>query len=355
MALGLYIHVPFCKRKCAYCDFYSQTDAAPAEAYVRAVIRNIKHYNEKYDTVYFGGGTPSLLSPEMTGGILDAADIEAGAEITAECNPDSAEKNRLSGFRSAGINRLSVGIQSFDDRELAALGRLHNSAQAVQALKNAVSAGFDNISADLMLGIPFQTPHSLKKNITMLVSLGVTHISAYMLKIEEGTPLFSDKDMINRCADDDLTAELYGIAAEEMKKEGFYRYEISNFSKKDRECCHNLKYWRCGDYIGIGPSAHSCAYGKRFAVKSDLNGFIADNVQKTYVTEEEPYSEEERLMLSLRLSEGYDTGGSLKMLNAAKPLEKGGFLTVSDGRIRLTDKGVTVSNEIICRLAENGL
>lgn len=355
MSKGLYIHVPFCRRKCAYCDFYSQTDLSLGEDYVNAVIRNIKAYNEKYDTVYFGGGTPSLLSPQMISRIISAADIDSSAEITAECNPDSASPEKLVGYRSAGVNRLSVGIQSLDDKELAALGRLHNSEQTASALKNAAKAGFENISADLMLGIPFQTAESVKKNIAGLSALGITHLSAYMLKIEEGTPLSRDKSLINSCADEDTLAEFYDTAVNALENAGLHRYEISNFSKKGYECRHNLKYWRCEDYIGIGPSAHSCAYGKRFAVYENTEDFIKREKQETYITEDTPYSEEERLMLSLRLTEGYNAARFPKMLTAASTLEQAGFLTISDDRIRLTTKGFLVSNEIICILAEKGL
>lgn len=356
--IGLYIHVPFCRRKCAYCDFYSLSgceDIIPD--HVNAVIRNIKAQGRRYDTVYFGGGTPSLLSGAQIYDILNAADIANGAEISAECNPDSADAGKLSELRAAGINRLSVGIQSFDDRELAALGRLHSASQAENAIKNARKAGFENISADLMLGIPYQSIGSLRRNIRLLSELEATHVSAYMLKIEENTPLAADRELISAAADGDEAADFYLEAVSLLEKAGFYQYEISNFSRKGFECRHNLKYWRCEDYIGIGPSAHSCADGKRSFVPNDLTDFIGRDVQKTVVTDDMPCTASEKIMLALRLTEGLelsDTGENAdRILRAAMPLAEHGFLTLNGGRLALTVKGFLVSNEIICRLTEN--
>lgn len=357
MNKGLYIHVPFCRRKCAYCDFYSLSGKDDLiDDYTKAVIRNIKAYGGRYDTVYFGGGTPSLLSGSQIYSILSAADIADGAEISAECNPDSASPEKLHDMKSAGINRLSVGIQSFDDRELKCLSRLHNAAQAEDALKNASKAGFDNISADLMLGIPYQDEKTLEKSIKKLSELPVTHISAYMLKIEEGTPLYNEHELISVCADDDTAADLYEKTAEQLEQNGFMRYEISNFSKKGYECAHNMKYWECKDYLGIGPSAHSCTDGKRFAVPDDINGFIHLPCQETYITDDSPCGEEERLMLGLRLAKGiclseYKSGS--RLLKAAEIFEKNGLVEISDDMIRLTTRGSLVSNDIICRLIEN--
>lgn len=355
---GLYIHVPFCRRKCAYCDFYSLSgseDIIPR--YVSAVIRNIKAQGRRYDTVYFGGGTPSLLSGRQVYDILNAADIQNNAEISAECNPDSADIHKLTELRSAGIDRISVGVQSFDDMELSALGRLHGSEQAENALKNAKKAGFENISADLMLGIPYQDIASLRKSIERLSGLDVTHVSAYMLKLEEGTPLADNSALIEKTADGDEMADLYLETVRLLTDAGYDQYEISNFGKRDFECRHNLKYWRCEDYIGIGPSAHSCADGRRFAVPSDLNDFISRDVQQIIVTDDDPCTPAERLMLALRLTEGVSLAdyceNADKLLKAAKPLEAHGFVTLHGGRLALTVKGFLVSNEIICRLTED--
>ena len=211
---GLYIHVPFCRRKCLYCDFYSQTDLSLTDSYVKAVVRNIRAANITADTVYFGGGTPSLLSGAQIYDILSAADISADAEISAECNPDSATLQLMRDFRAAGINRLSIGIQSFNDDELKMMGRLHNSRQAAEAIQNAQKAGFENISADLMLGLPYQTEETVRDNIRKLAELNVTHISAYMLKIEENTPLAGCPELVSAAADDDKSADIYLMAVD---------------------------------------------------------------------------------------------------------------------------------------------
>lgn len=357
MNKGLYIHIPFCRRKCAYCDFYSLTgNEGLTEKYTQAVIRNIHFYGGAFDTVYFGGGTPSLMSGRQMYDILSAAHIADNAEISSEVNPDSATSEKLKDFKAAGINRISIGIQTFDDRELKMLGRLHNSGQAAEAVKNAQKAGFDNISADLMLGLPYQKAETVTENIRMLSELDVRHISAYMLKVEESTPLASDKKLLENIADDELSADIYLEAVNCLEKHGFYQYEISNFARSGFECSHNLKYWRCEDYIGIGPSAHSCNNGKRFAVPKDIAGFIDNDIQEVIVTDDMPCGISERLMLALRLSEGFEisqTGKySDKLKAAAVPMEKHGLLKINKDRICLTAEGFLVSNEIICRLSE---
>ena len=357
MNKGLYIHIPFCRRKCAYCDFYSLAgNEELTEEYTQAVIRNIRNYNDTFDTVYFGGGTPSLMSGRQIYDILSAADIADDAEISSEVNPDSATPEKLRDFKSAGINRISIGIQTFDDNELKMLGRLHNSGQAVKAVKNAHRAGFENISADLMLGLPYQKAETVTENIRRLAELDVRHISAYMLKVEDGTSLASDELLLENIADDELSADIYLEAVSCLDKYGFHQYEISNFAKSGYECRHNLKYWRCEDYIGIGPSAHSCNDGRRFAVPRDIDGFIHSDVQKVIVTDNAPCSLSERLMLALRLSEGFEISQAGKysesLKAAAVPMEKHGLLKINNGRICLTAEGFLVSNEIICRLSE---
>lgn len=355
--IGLYIHVPFCRRKCAYCDFYSLAGAESLiDDYAAAAVRNIKAIGRSCDTVYFGGGTPSLLSPHHIYDMLVTADLAENAEISAECNPDSADYEKLCGFKAAGINRISVGIQTLCDREIESIGRLHNSEQAITAIKNARKAGFENISADLMLGLPYQTEATVRENITRLCGLGVTHISAYMLIIEEGTPLADNIELINAAADDDMSADFYEMAVDALAEYGLRRYEISNFAAEGFECRHNLKYWRCEDYIGVGPSAHSCEGGKRYAVEKDLNSFISSPLQHTVITDDAPCTLDERIMLALRLAEGFDLSlageYAHKLIDAARPLERHSLLTVQNNRIALTEKGFPVSNEIICKLTD---
>lgn len=352
---GLYIHVPFCVRKCPYCDFYSVAGADSLRAdYAAAVVRNLRHYHERFDTVYFGGGTPNLIAPHMAE-ILSAADIAQGAEISAECNPASADEDTLKAMRNAGINRLSVGVQSMQDKELERLGRLHNSAQAEQLILSAEKAGFDSISADIMLGVPGQTAQSLADTIERLAELPVQHISAYMLTLEPATPFGKSppKDM----ADDEQMADLYALCQQLCEKHGFVQYEISNFAKRGYQCRHNLKYWRDEEYLGIGAAAHSFYGGKRFAVPKDLRRFIAEPRQPVEITDDSPGDYDERVMMGLRLSEGIPEE-LYKPLEKALRLLPGEYYRLENGRLSLTGKGFPVYNYIVSLLLahkEDGL
>ncbi|MDE7295503.1 MAG: radical SAM family heme chaperone HemW [Oscillospiraceae bacterium] len=357
MNKGLYIHIPFCQRKCRYCDFFSVTDLTLAEDYIKALIRNIKAYGETFNTVYFGGGTPSLLTAGQIYDILSAANITTNAEISMECNPNSADKKYLSELRTTEVNRLSFGIQSLNDNELHALGRLHNSAEAIAAVQNAHAAGFENISADLMLATPGQTMNSLNDTIERLCQLPLTHISAYMLKIETGTPLAADEKLLQTLPDDDEEAEMYLLTVNLLKEKGFAQYEISNFAKAEHECRHNLKYWHCEEYLGIGTGAHSYLNGVRFEVPKNMEDFLKSERQQEVITDSVPGSLSERLMLALRLSEGFPISEAEeyanKLISAAAPMEKAGLLKISEDRIALTPEGFLVSNEIILRLTES--
>ncbi len=348
--IGLYIHVPFCVMKCRYCDFYSVTDLTLTDLYTEAVIHNIKAYGRSFDTVYFGGGTPSLLTPKQIDSILSSANITADAEISMECNPNSVTENYLREVRSAGVNRLSFGVQSFDDRELEMLGRLHNSAQAIEAIESAHSVGFDNISADLMLAVLGQTFDSLGRSLDTVARLPLTHISAYMLKVEDGTPLASDENLLAQIPDEDDTADMYLAAVEKLGVSGFEQYEISNFSKVGFECRHNLKYWRCEEYLGIGPAAHSFVVGRRFACPKDLCRFISAETQDTVVLDDGGNAEE-KLMLALRLTkEGLVLADYPEAEKRAAVLIANGLLKKEKGTLKLTPEGCLVSNQIICRL-----
>lgn len=343
---GLYIHIPFCRRKCLYCDFYSVVpEDGAAQRYREAVVRNIRHYGGSFDTVYFGGGTPILLADEL-GEMLRAADISEDAEITAECNPCEMDMRTLSTLREAGINRISVGVQSFRDAELSALGRRHDAETAVRAIENAAAAGFRDISLDLMLGIPQQTAQSLDETLRIAAGLPVTHISAYMLKIEESTPFGQNTPLL---PDEDETADMYLQTVQRLSQSGLSQYEISNFARDGCSCRHNLKYWRREEYLGIGPAAHSFIDGRRYAVARDLNGFLSSAVQAELVTDGCPDEYEERVMLGLRLSEGIPE-------ELWKPLESGlqrvpkNYYRIEDGRLSLTAEGFLLSNEIISLL-----
>lgn len=344
---GLYIHVPFCVRKCPYCDFYSLSGAEELySGYAAAVRRNLAYYSEPFDTVYFGGGTPNLISLHMAE-ILSAVNIAPGAEITSECNPASAGSDTLKAMRRAGINRLSVGVQSLQDNELQKLGRLHNSSDAEKLIISAEKAGFDNISADIMLGIPGQTAASLADTLKRLSRLPVQHISAYMLTLEPATPF--GKNPPADMADDEQMADLYSLCQELCGELGFIQYEISNFARKGYECRHNLKYWRDEEYLGIGPAAHSFYEGKRFAVPKDLRGFIAAPRQITEITDDSPGDYDERVMMGLRLAEGIPEKLYNPLLPGLKLLPPEYYL-LENGRLRLTAAGFPVYNYIVSLL-----
>ncbi len=350
--VGLYIHVPFCLSKCPYCDFYSvRYSAEQAHAYAEAVIRNIRHYSAHYDTVYFGGGTPILLYRHI-GSILSSADIADGAEITVEANPCMAEPEILEALHKAGVNRLSFGVQSMNADELVFLGRRHTTEQAVSAVKNSHSAGFENISADMIIGLPGQTEKKISYTAERLAELGVNHISAYILKIEENTPFAVSRPEL---PDDDRTAELYLYTVKRLAELGFPQYEISNFAEQEFRSRHNLRYWRCEEYIGIGAAAHSYYNGKRFCTPRDIASFIQNEHQITGITDDHPGGWEEYAMLKLRLTEGitfaeaerYGRRGEL-IQKAAKLPER--LVSVSGSGISLTPEGFLVSNSVIGEL-----
>ncbi|MBE6860729.1 MAG: radical SAM family heme chaperone HemW [Ruminococcus sp.] len=355
--LGIYIHVPFCAQKCPYCDFYSGSYTASAmDAYINALIRNFKAYSESIcvDTVYFGGGTPSLLNGTQLQYILDELKksfrLNENAEITIEANPSTLNFNKLCEYKSAGVNRLSLGVQSLNSSELEFLGRHHTPERALKAVCDAQKAGFENISCDLMIGLPKQTEDEILSSIKQLASLDITHFSSYILKIEEGTPFYKN-NISDKLPDDDYVSELYLQMCEMMKSYGYEQYEISNFAKESYQSRHNNRYWKCQDYIGIGPAAHSCYNGARFAVKPDLNDFISAPKQNVTITDDNPYTFEEKAMLRLRLSEGLllsECGEKAdNIIKKADMLEKSGYISFDGKKIALTSKGFVVSNSII--------
>lgn len=356
--LGIYIHVPFCGKKCAYCDFYSVNwTKSQAESYVGAVLRNIRHYGDcgtKVDTLYFGGGTPSLLSYQQLESIINEAgrcfSLDSDAEITLEANPCTLTSDKLKDLRSAGINRLSIGVQSMIDDELKMLGRVHTAARAEQAVLDAAGAGFKNISCDLMIALPDQKKESLQYSAERLTALPIQHISAYILKTEDGTP-FDCEEIRRRLPDEDDAAELYLEMVRLLEERGFMQYEVSNFAKQGYESRHNSRYWRCQDYLGIGPAAHSCYQGKRFAVERDVADFIASEFQNVTVTDESPCGFEEYAMLRLRLKEGLRLSDVSEHRSDIEkklpPLIKDGYAETDGERIWLTAKGFLMSNSVI--------
>ena len=357
MKAGIYIHVPFCAKKCPYCDFYSVSYRADAaERYTDAVCRNLAALpaNLSVDTVYFGGGTPSILPLAQIRRILSElsahCDLSDDTEITLEANPLTMTPARLAAWHEAGINRLSVGVQSFQGDVLRQLGRQHSPEQAADALRHAADAGFSNLSLDLMIGLAVQNPHLLDADIQAALSLPVSHISAYLLKIEEGTPFASDAPPL--LSEDDLAARYLQLHTS-LTEAGFSHYEISNFAKPGYESRHNRKYWLCAPYYGIGPAAHSQNSGLRYAVPDDVNLFIQSPVQQTEVTDINPLTDSERIMLGLRLHEGVDLNAypdsRERILKAAAPyIPK--YLTVNGSCLTMTPEGWLLQNAILVRI-----
>ncbi|MBE6533855.1 MAG: radical SAM family heme chaperone HemW [Ruminococcaceae bacterium] len=369
--LGIYIHIPFCIKKCNYCDFCSFPDSEEnlIDAYVNELIRRInnfyaQHGKRKVDTVYFGGGTPTLMSGKQFERILNALrnsfDISDDAEITAECNPASIDLNGLSKLHELGINRLSIGLQSANDEELKLLGRLHNFEDFCGTFYSARNVGFDNVSVDLMYGIPAQTKESFSETLLKVVELRPEHISAYGLKIEEGTAFYRNRDKLT-LPDEDTEADLYTFCCEFLEQNGYNRYEISNFAISGRESRHNLKYWKLDDYVGFGVAAHSRFEGERFGNSRDISAFLEG---KDIVCEKQKISKNvfltEFVMLGLRLFEGIDKNEffsiAKKDFKSAYPMVnsyiKSGFMTENESKIAFTTKGFLVSNAILAQMLD---
>lgn len=356
--LGLYIHIPFCAKKCGYCDFYSAIYSEETLiAYLSALKSEIKKwggiYNRPIDTIYIGGGTPSLLSEHIVSlaeCIYKNFNVTDNCEFTVEINPSSGN-DFLKYAKSAGVNRISVGVQSGNDEMLKLLGRTHTVSDAVKTVNSAKSLGFDNVSTDLMIALPGSNIDSLKKDTDFILSLKPQHISAYILKIEPNT-LFAKKYNTLNLPDDDFAAEQYLAMCEIFEKSGYNHYEISNFAKDNLVSRHNMKYWTNRDYLGLGASAHSFVDGKRFYYPRDLHEFIKS---PSTVPDGTGGDFAEQLMLGLRLSSGIDLSkiypsipDNLKRKISA--FENFGYLTVDMPYISLTDKGMLVSNSIITEL-----
>lgn len=338
MGKGLYIHIPFCRSKCPYCDFYSvRYDALSAEKYVDRLCGEIKRYSDSFDTIYIGGGTPSILPYQLIGRILGAIKaqlvISPDAEITIECNPSKNLERDFEEYRRFGINRISLGMQSARNEERFALGRTAGQTEVAKAVNDARKAGIYNISLDVMLGTPKQTIASLDETFEFIYNMNVPHISAYMLKIEEGTKFFEMKDSL-ALPDDDTVAQMYLKTVCALKTIGINQYEISNFAKLGFESRHNIKYWKLDEYLGIGASAHSFYKGKRFYYDKDF----------CIVPDGDGGNREEQIMLGLRLTEGIDK--SLVRKDYSQYI-KMGLLIESSGKISLTPEGMLVSNTII--------
>ena len=372
--LGIYIHVPFCRSKCQYCDFYSipNKDDKQVDAYLRAVCDHIRETGPlapgyKVDTIYFGGGTPSYLGPDALATILmvirRSFDVDANAEITFEANPDSVSDNLLKRMRAEGFNRISLGVQNDNDELLKKLGRPHDYAQVVNAVQRIRKAGYKNLSLDLMYGLPGQSLNAWKDTLERVMTLAPDHISCYALKIEEGTPLYDYRDYLD-IPDEDTQADMYLAAVEILRGKSFRQYEISNFARKGLYSRHNMKYWTGGEYLGFGPCASSDFAGRRFTIVRDLETYcngIRTGGEVLQEVETTPLRERagEYLMLRLRTAGGiareeYERSYLLPFDPIEEHLEKcmsyGHAVQNDEGRWRLTPKGFLISNSIISDL-----
>ena len=354
MVNGFYVHIPFCKKRCLYCDFFSTTLLERREEYVEALLKEIEQRkdeaSEPIRTIYIGGGTPSTLEVTDIQLILDAIGTHDATEITMELNPGDANEAYLQAIKAAGINRLSMGIQSFQDDLLQLIGRRHNAQQAIEAVLMAQDAGFDNLSIDLMYALPTQTMSQWKADIEKALALNVQHISAYGLIYEEGTELTKRVQRGELQAIDEETENaMYDYLCEQLKDAGFVHYEVSNFALPGFEAQHNSSYWNGTPYIGVGAGAHSYIGKVRSWNPSDLNAYIrgieAGSLQRESETLTDTDLFNERVMLGLRTNKGipYDLVGE----RADKHIDSGLLRRTSDGNVVATQQGLHILNTII--------
>ncbi len=362
--IGLYLHVPFCFSKCAYCDFYSnRADVSVFDSFTDTVCEHLteagNRLNRPADTLYIGGGTPSLLGGERIARLVTAAKKGFGladAEITVECNPKEHLAEDFKQMAAAGVNRLSLGVQSAIDGELKALGRRHRNEDVIRSVKDAKQNGIHNISLDLMLGIPHQTLGSLKQSLEFLLSLDPAHISAYILKIEPNTPFGKTDLSLLNLPNEDETAEMYLFVSDYLKQNGYIHYEISNFAKPGFISRHNTKYWLCEEYLGLGPAAYSYLNGKRFSFDRNTEQYLSCP-SVTYDGDGGDF--EEYVMLRLRLSDGIDRQkltsryGAVKadkLFKKAEAFKNTNLIKLTENGLSLTVRGFLVSNAVIGKL-----
>lgn len=350
-SFGIYLHIPYCMAKCRYCDFYTAPGARNVpQPYVDALLRELHKNARRPDTLYFGGGTPGLLSPAQVRELIRAADPLPGAEITLEANPDTVTLPSLQGYREAGVNRISFGVQSADDTQLRRLGRTHTAAGAARALAIAREAGFPQICGDIMLALPHYTNAEFDATLALLQQGGCTHISAYLLKIEPGTAFanFPPEGL----PDPDAAADFYLYAVGQLEAAGYRQYEISNFARPGCEGRHNLLYWNCRDYWGVGPAAHSCLGGVRRFWPGDVQGFMDGTLTEQ---EEGLCGAEDFLLMQLRLNRGLDLaeytrwGGHFTpaQMHFLRQCAANGYAAFDGATVRLTPAGMIVQNAIL--------
>lgn len=397
LPLGLYIHIPFCKSKCAYCDFYSMsgTNDDDMRRYTDALLLQMEDYSKaasayRVDTVFIGGGTPTVLPvkcmADIINGIHRCFDVSKGAEFTMEANPATISPSTLSKWRRAGVNRLSIGLQSANSDELSALSRIHTKTDFEASYLAARKAGYENINVDIMFGIPFQTLESFNRTLDYVTSLEPEHISMYGLKIEDGTPFAMSRDTLV-LPDEDTEADMYFDGIKYLSAKGFRHYEISNFALPGYECRHNLKYWNCDEYLGLGCAAHSYFRGLRFSFKRNMGlycdaleadishgGMLTDDgislTSEQYgatelIDELYTISPEERvgeyIMLRLRLSDGISSSRFRERFGLnfdalygrrLKVYIDNGFMTYDGDSYAFTPKGMYVSSYILSNILD---
>lgn len=368
-SIGIYVHVPFCVQKCKYCDFCSfdkSTQDVRAD-YVSALCSELEREaacvrERTVDTVFFGGGTPSLLSicelDKMLSVLHKNYNVQKNAEITLEMNPATANKEKMKSMHQMGINRVSIGMQSSDDKELELLGRIHTYSDFLRTFDDARAAGFDSINADVMYGIPSQTLSSLEKTLSSLTSLSLDHVSAYSLKIEEGTPFYSMRSELSLPCEDEEYG-MYLLCTQMLSDAGYSHYEISNYAKKGKQSRHNLKYWRAEEYLGFGVSAYSYLDSKRYGNSRDISDYIKNGGRCTHTDVDELDTNDkmsEYIMLAFRLREGvseaefysrFGVSFSEKYESQLNKFLNSEYMKHEDGRYFLTDKGMYVSNSIL--------
>ena len=366
---GIYIHIPFCLSKCPYCDFYSvDKDNDLINDFISALLTeiqiqaNTKWKDRVYNTIYFGGGTPPLIGEANIESIIKALrgnfNISPRSEIALEVNPETSSPEFMSNIKAAGVNRVSIGVQSFNDDVLKTLGRVHNSERSKKAIDEAFGAGYERVGVDLIFGVPGQTIDSWKNTLWETVNKNPVHVSAYGLTIEKGTPFEKriGKGEL-KLPDDDTQAEMYLAMHQVLSDSGFKRYEVSNYAKFGYESQHNVKYWRDDKFLGLGPSAHSYDGMRRLSNYRNLEKYLnAIRKGKAPVNFKEKLTDEqraeERLLLGLRLAEGVDYNLVKDIVNEQikNELDTDGFIEKKLNRLRLTDKGFLVADEVIVKL-----
>lgn len=374
--LSLYIHIPFCVRKCHYCGFFSTTyTLQEADEYIASLRLEAASYQHAFDgrtfdSIYLGGGTPTALSSgqlkKLIVTVREHFQISKDAECTVEANPNTVSDNQLMLLREGGINRLSLGVQSFNDDVLNTLGRLHTAQEAADAFMLARSAGFANISIDLIYGVPGQTAAQWKETLDRTINLKPEHVSAYSLSIDEGSRFMSEAEAGRfSLPGGEQSAAMYEHAVNELGRAGYNRYEISNFSRDGYTCRHNMNYWARGEYLGLGPGAWSFISGRRYHTVADVREYPQRLKAGLSIVQDEEVvnfrqAANETVMLGLRMAEGVDLARFKRDFGAdtsrqieenTTPLQQIGLLENSGGRIRLTRRGFLLANEVLARLA----